>query len=340
MRAAIYSPYLDTLGGGERYIVSVARVLADHGYDVDLEWHDSGIKKALEDRFGFGLEKINIVPQIKRGDGYDICFWLSDGSIPTLSSRKNFLHFQVPFKNVGGKTLLNRMKLFRIKKIISNSYFTKKFIDKEFGVNSIVIYPPVDTDKIKARKKENIILYVGRFSQLEQSKRQEVLVRAFQKLYDKGLHDWVLILAGGSEVGRTKFVDNLKKASVGYPIKILENLPFKEMKDLYAKAKIFWSAAGYGINEDKEPQKVEHFGISVVEAMAAGCIPIIYNAGGHKEIIDNNCGFLWNRKNDLVKITKKIIIDGKKVKEIAIFAQKKAQKFDYKTFKKRFIEIL
>ena len=118
MRAAIYNPYLDTLGGGERYSMAVTVVLHKLGFLVDVEWASKGIRSKLEERFGIVLSDINFVKDIKRGNGYDICFWVSDGSIPLLSARKNFLHFQVPFKNVNGKTLLNRMKLFRINKII------------------------------------------------------------------------------------------------------------------------------------------------------------------------------------------------------------------------------
>ena len=91
MKAAIYNPYLDTLGGGERYTMAFAKVLSDAGYKVDVQWKSSKIRDKLEKRFGFELGSINFVHDIKRGDGYDICFWLSDGSIPQLKARKNFL---------------------------------------------------------------------------------------------------------------------------------------------------------------------------------------------------------------------------------------------------------
>ena len=35
-RAAIYDPYLDTLGGGERYCLTVAEILLIAGWQVDL----------------------------------------------------------------------------------------------------------------------------------------------------------------------------------------------------------------------------------------------------------------------------------------------------------------
>lgn len=196
MKAAIYNPYLDTLGGGERYTMTFAEALAKAGYKVDVQWANSNIREKLESRFGKDYSDINFVPDVKRGDSYDICFWVSDGSIPTLRARKNFIHFQVPFHHVGGNSLLNKMKFFRIDKIICNSQFTKKVIDSEYGIDSIVIYPPVPTSQIKSKRKENIILSVGRFSQLAQSKHQDVLIKAFRKLADEGFTDWKLVLAG------------------------------------------------------------------------------------------------------------------------------------------------
>jgi glycosyltransferase involved in cell wall biosynthesis len=337
MKAAIYNPYLDTLGGGERYTLAVATVLAKNGYQVDIEWKEKNIKEKLEKRFGLNLETINFIDDIKRGDGYDVCFWVSDGSIPTLLARKNFLHFQVPFHDVNGNTLLNKMKLFRIRRIVCNSSFTKSYIDKEYGVDSVIVYPPVPVEEIKPKRKEKIILSVGRFSQLMQSKRQDILIKAFKKI---NLPDWHLIIAGGSEIGATKFVKKLKKDSLSYPIKILENPSYKILKDLYGKAKIFWSASGYGAKE-KEPEKVEHFGITAVEAMAAGAVPIIFNAGGHKEIIqDGKNGYLWTKTNELIKKTQEVINNFKIYKELSLRGKESSRNYSYARFEKQIIELL
>lgn len=341
MRAGIYSPYLDTLGGGERYVASVAKVLLNRGWNVDLESGNKNIVGKLESKFNISLAGINVVDSIKRGDGYDLCFWLSDGSIPTLQARKNILHFQRPFYKVDGKSLINRMKLFRINKVVVNSKFTKSWIDKEFPVESIVLYPPVDVAKFKPGKKENIILYVGRFSQLEQSKRQDVLVSAFKKLYDSGYKDYKLVLAGGSEIGRTSYVDKLKKRAIGYPIRILENPTFKELKNYYAKSRIFWSASGYGVNELKEPNKVEHFGISVVESMAAGLVPLIFSAGGPKEIInDGENGYLWKTTQGLLSKTKKVTSDKRLYFKLVRAAKASSRQYSYERFEKQFSELL
>ena len=340
MKAAIHNPYLDTLGGGERYTLSFAKVLSDNGWDVDLEWKNENIRKKLESRFGINLSKINIASDIKRGDGHDLCFWVSDGSIPTLKARKNILHFQVPFHNIGGNSLLNKMKLFRIDNIVCNSAFTKNVIDREYGVESVVLYPPVSVSDFKSKRKENMIIYVGRFSKLTQSKRQDVLIKAFKSLSKSGINNWKLILAGGVEVGVGNYIDELKKMSNGLNIEIIESPGFKTLKELYGKSRIFWSASGYGEDEIKFPEKVEHFGMTVVEAMSAGCIPVVYNAGGHKEIVRNESnGFLWDKIGDLLTKTKQVI-NGKGVyTSLMKEAKKDSLNFSYETFEKEVMNL-
>ena len=341
MKAAIYNPYLDTLGGGERYTIGVARALVAKDFRVDVEWKDASIKEKLEKRFDIDLSNVNFIKNINRGDGYDVCFWVSDGSIPILRARKNFLHFQVPFRDVNGKTLLNRMKFFRINKIICNSYFTKKFIDKEYGVESIVIYPPVDVEKIKPRRKENLIVSIGRFSQLAQAKRQDVLIKAFKKFFDSGFSDWKLILAGGSEVGVDDYVRKLRKSAKNYPVRILESPSFSQIKELYGKAKIFWSASGFGVDGKKNPEKVEHFGITIVESMAAGAIPVVFSAGGHKEIVaDGENGFLWKDTKDLLKETKRVVEEKGLIKKISTKVKESSKVYDYARFEKEIWDIL
>lgn len=362
MKAAIFNPYWDSMGGGERYTLGFVQVLIDLGYSVDIEWsgktlhqrkfwqlgqnNDSGDLPEIslvnfEKHFGISLENTKFVKDIKRGDGYDVCFWVSDGSIPLLRARQNILHFQFPFKNVGGKSLLNKMKMYRINHIICNSYFTKKVIDTEYGINSTVIYPPVDVQNIKPKKKVNTILGVNRFSQLTQAKRQDILVDAFKKFYKSGFIDWNMILAGGNSIGSKIFVRKLKRKARRYPIKIIENPKYKELKELYGTAKIFWSASGFGVDEKANPKAVEHFGITIVEALASGCGVFALDAGGHKEIIaEGYNGYLWRKKSDLVKKTSKLISDPKLLKNITNNGIESSKIYEYERFSAEITELL
>jgi len=349
-KAALYDPYLDTLGGGERYTMAVAYCLSRLGFQTDVFWPDENIKKELGERLGMDLEKINFLDfdlgkvsffeRLAFLRDYDFIFYLSDGSIPFLSGKKNVLHFQVPFHDLKGASFLNKVKLGKIDKIICNSKFTKKVIDKEYQVNSRVIYPPVDVKAFKPLKKENIILSVGRFTDLLHNKRQDILVNAFKKMIKDGLEDWRLIIVGGDREGK-RLVNKLKKEVRNYPIEIMTNPNFSQLKRLYGKAKIFWTAAGFEIDEEKEPEKVEHFGITTVEAMSAGLVPVVIDKGGQPEIVkDDKNGLLWKGTNELIKKTLSLIEDHRQWLRLSREAEKKAEFFSQKRFCHEIKELL
>lgn len=342
-KAAIYDPYLDTLGGGERYSLTFAKAVNElFGFEVDLFWKDQDILSQINNRFGNLLKnvKVNIVTDIKRGDGYDLCFWVSDGSIPMLRARRNYLHFQVPFQDVDGSSLLNKMKLFRIDSVISNSEFTKRIIDREYGISSKVIYPPVDLIHASKRKSKTII-YVGRFSNLIQSKGHHLLIEAFSKFVeDKDFKDWKLILAGSNDVGDNGYLAKLKEKANGLNVEFLINPDYKTLTGVYSKASIFWSAAGFGINPEIEPHKMEHFGITVVEAMSAGVVPLVYKGGGHLETVDGSFGYLWETESQLIDQTKILILDRQKMNQFSRLAIQSSLQYDYSSFKEKIKDIV
>lgn len=341
--AAIYNPYLDTLGGGERYTLTFAKVLAESGFDVDIEWGDKAILEKLSLRFGLKLpSNIRIVDNVNRGENYDMIFYVTDGSIPTLRSRKNYLHFQVPFHDVNGKSLLNKMKLFRVEKIICNSKFTKNVIDKEYGVESEVLYPPVATDLYKPKRKVNQICYVGRFSELTQNKGHNILIEEFEKLTKNVIFkDWKLVFAGGVEVGADEYLKELKLKAGDLNIEFVESPKVEQLKVVFGESKIFWSGAGYGVDEVKNPEKTEHFGITLVEAMSAGCVPIVHNAGGPKEIIINGeNGYLWDSGRDLIRMTEDVISVKGLFTKISKNAFLSSKRFSYEEFKNQALQII
>jgi len=132
MKAGIYSPYWDTLGGGEYYASSVARSLISLGFSVEIFSKDSQIVSKLEDRFNIDLSQVvvnpsgvdamagNLIDRGKFSRTYDVMFIVSDGSIPTIFGKNNILHFQVPFKNVKGNRIINSDE---IKQKINNLVF-------------------------------------------------------------------------------------------------------------------------------------------------------------------------------------------------------------------------
>ncbi|OGD90908.1 hypothetical protein A3A54_00925 [Candidatus Curtissbacteria bacterium RIFCSPLOWO2_01_FULL_39_62] len=348
MKFGFYSPYLDTFGGGERYMLTLASHLAQKN-SVDIFWEDSSVKAPLARFLKIDLAKTNFVDNIFstpikdrffKTRVYDLIFVLSDGSIPFSFAKKNILHFQVPFIFPNIKTS-TKFKLTKYNHIVVNSNFTKKFIDRSFHIDTKVIYPPVDLDSIKSGKKEKIILSVGRFSAHQlHPKKQEILIEVFKEFYKKK-PDWKLVLVGQSKKEDQKYVRRLRKLSKGWAIKIVENLPIDMLLRLYSIAPIYWHATGFGEDESNHPERMEHFGISTVEASAAGCVPLVINRGGQKEIVeDNKTGFLWETKTQLYDQTLKLIGDKTALSRLSRNAIKNSKKFSKGKFLREYEKII
>lgn len=348
MKIGFYSPYLDTYGGGERYILTLASHLSKKE-DVTVFWDDPTIKAPLSKFLKIDMAKVkfgtNIFAKQKLSKtlatkNYDLIFILSDGSIPTTLAKKNILHFQVPFI-LERISKFTRFKLKKYQNIVANSHFTKKYVDKTYGVDSVVIYPPVDLARHEVAKKEKIIVSVGRFgaNQLH-PKKQEILVEVFKELYKKE-KDWKLYLIGQAKKSDQKYLRALKKSTAGFAIRIIDNAKQESLKEIYSKASIYWHATGFGEDEYKAPQRVEHFGISTVEASASGAVPIVINMGGQKEIVTHNKnGLLWSTKSQLLQETQGLINDKNRMLKLSQEAIKNSKRFSKEEFIKKYEEII
>ena len=333
----IHSPYWLTKGGGERYAITVAQCLVSEGKQEVYVDTTSEKLLELEKRFNLDLNDVKSYTgeiSVKNRIKFYGVFWLSDGSIPFLPVRKRIIHLQAPFQNVRGKSWRNRLKLIGTR-VICNSNYTKKFIDKEYGIDSTVIYPPVEVDKFNPAKKQKLILTVGRFGIGSQHKRMDVLISSFvSMLKQQGLKGWRMVVIGIVEDESSKAVAvDLRSMSRGHPVAIKVNLPHDRLIRLYEQAAIYWHAAGYGVNLNDYPERAEHFGISTVEAMAAGAIPLSFAAGGQLEIISSGeNGFLWTNPQELISLTKKIIDDDKSREKISLSAIARSKYFSQEKF--------
>lgn len=309
-KALIYNPYWDTLGGGERYSAVVAQALTKFGFQVDICWPDHNIIKHIFHRYNLKLNSVRIIhPHLCLGSiwrrrhfmrPYHLVFWVSDGSLPFLFGKKNLIHFQVPFKNPGPHWL-NLIKSKTYSAVICNSKFTQTVISHHYHLPTQVLYPP--TSQFESLSKKPYILSVGRFDNLMQNKRQDVMITAFNRMNLKG---WKLILAGGLQYSST--LNRLRSQIKSKSIELVINPPYQQLAKLYGSAKLYWHAAGYGVDEQQYPERVEHFGISPLEAMSAGAVPLVYAAGGLKEVVNPGYdGYLWRSIDELIAHTRQLI---------------------------------
>lgn len=346
-RVGLYDPYLDTLGGGEKHILSILEVFVQKGYKIDIFW-DKNLSKEIKNRFS--LQLINQLEWVDKKNlknlwPYDYFFYVTDGSYFFSGAKKNFVFCMVPNRKLYNLNLINRLKLHNYR-FISNSPYTTRWL-KEWSINPVTI-PPYIEDELFAEgksKKEKIILSVGRFFSHLHSKKQDLMIETFKKLKknNKEFSDYKLILTGGLRSEDQKYFDYLKKlAENDTSIVFRTNIKLPELYKLYGVSSYFWHFTGLGIDEEKNPDLVEHFGIAPLEAMASGCLVFCYKAGGPKELIkENDNGFLFTSSNEL--ITKMVKINSNEaLKEKIIKNGKQFVKanFSFETFKNKVLKII
>lgn len=361
MRICFYSPYVpDHFGGGEKHFFDVARTARTfHTIFIGVSDSSRGreslesIKKRYQLFLNDALQDIEFVSTPLGGSGgmikkllwtksYDAIYYVTDGSLFFSHAKHNYLHIQIPFTDTKISPI-DRLKLWNWGHKNTNSEFTKSIIQKHWHTNiDSVINPMVDVDEFSnERNKKKIILSVGRFFQHLHSKRQDVLVEIFKKMSEQHadlLKGWKLVLAGSVE--DHAYLKKVKNAARGYPIEFATDISRVELKKLYEKASIYWHATGFEIDEEVHPQKVEHFGITTVEAMAAGVIPLVNFKGGQKEVLGNDLKNLgWVTEEECIKKTCSFLESDVKISDYQEKVLQRAQHFSKQKFDKKIEEL-
>lgn len=159
----------------------------------------------------------------------------------------------------------------RVDRFIANSSFVAKRIKRSYGRGSEVIYPPVAVADFSPDKpSEEFYLLV---TQLTPYKRADLAVKAFNRLGKK-----LVVIGEGSEFKSLQAV-------AGPTVHMLGRQPFNVVKDHFERCRAFLY-----------PQ-IEDFGITAVEAQAAGKPVIAFGAGGVLEtVIEGQTGVFFNQQ--------------------------------------------
>ncbi len=158
----------------------------------------------------------------------------------------------------------------RVHAFIANSRTTQERIRRYYGRESVIIHPPVDTDRFRPShsRPEDYFLVV---STLNPYKRVDLAIEACNRLG-----------ARLKVVGDGPLFDELKRLA-GPTVEMLGKVPDDALPDLYARCRAFLM-----------PQE-EDFGIAPVEAQAAGRPVVAYAGGGALEtVVDGVTGVLFS----------------------------------------------
>lgn len=363
LKVGVFCPTLNVYGGGEFVAIAIANTLAQNHHKVVLFTNNEVYPQAIKSFFGENLhEAIETIKQStyfgSRGlaDFYQTIFhsYIAKSKcnmfIDTFSNcvfpwtSVSYIHF--PFLNrysfskrfpyLGSPHLLQAGTLPHVlleknlvsysnKLVLANSYYTAEEIRKYSEKTVEVLYPPFSSS----------ISAIGKTA--VKSSQQNLVVTTSRFEHDKMLERIPYIASQTRSdiqfavIGRlysTETLANLqsivKKLGLADRVKFYPDASAEQKIELLKKAKIYLHT-----------MVGEHFGISIVEAMALGCLPIVHNSGGMVEFVPEQYryGTIQEAAN---KITNEISNwSPDKVKEI----QKISERFSFSNFSLRFMRL-
>jgi glycosyltransferase involved in cell wall biosynthesis len=348
MKIAIFHDYIGAIGGGEKLVLTLAKELGADVITTDVDM--SSVKK-------MGYEDINIISigntvkisplkQISASWKFTTCdfsdkydFFIISGNWAVFAAKKHkpnlyYCHTPVRVFYDLNETFLKRQSLLselpfklwvtihrkayennvtHIGQIVANSNNVKKRIKDYLDRDSIVINPPIDVSRFKPGNYDNYWLSVNR---IYPEKRIELQIEAFKNRPNEKL----LIIGGFAEADHaSKYYKSIVK-QIPENIKLLGTINENKLRHFYENCKGFITTP---IDED--------FGMTPVEAMAAGKAVIGMNEGGCLEtIVNESTGFLVHPNvEEIVKAIDIISSNPSIFKEKCI---EQAQIFDVKNF--------
>jgi glycosyltransferase involved in cell wall biosynthesis len=157
--------------------------------------------------------------------------------------------------------------------------------------------------------------------------------------YPDIMKDWRFLLVGGSDETNPylRTLEEFVVQNPGQNIHLKINIPIEELRTLYQEATLFWHLCGL---THRDPSEIEHFGMTTVEAMQNKAVPIVYDGGGLREIVDHGVdGFRVNSKAELSHLTLVLCRDNSLVQKMSESARAKSRAFSRSRFDGRVRDI-
>jgi glycosyltransferase involved in cell wall biosynthesis len=311
MKIGIFHPALNTCGGGEWVTLNIINSLRKNGHKVIVLTDERIDQTKFIKTFGENLKTDGeiILPfhLFGRGNPHNIysdvicCLilkskchividtftdWVLPGidviymqNVPPPPTKrykglKNSIYF-IPYQIYERRIQKNNTKI-----IFSNSKFTSETLKNHLGLDSYLLYPPLSSFYLQQEesnyspKRLNQVVTISRFAP---EKRLEMVLHIAKQL------DEVKFLIIGNLSYRKVYLQLLKlikDLKLEEKVVLMANVPREQLREILLNSKICLHCSNN-----------EAFGISLIEAMACGCLPIAYDAGGPKEIVPEKFRF-------------------------------------------------
>jgi glycosyltransferase involved in cell wall biosynthesis len=216
---------------------------------------------------------------------------------------------------------------------VSNSKFNQDIIEKHLGRKALVIYPPVGVQKIKSlvknRNRENIVVTISRF-------RSAKGLGIIPKIA-KHVENCKFIIIGTADKESKECLDEISRITreleVQGRVQIFVNKHSTIGLEKLSTSKVFLHTQSY-----------EAFGMSIVEAMAAGCVPVVPRNGGPWFDILNQkqgeYGYSYGSVKEAAEIIEMLMKNERLREEVSARASRRAMAFDASVFERKILDIV
>jgi alpha-1,2-mannosyltransferase len=305
MRIGFFSPAINRIGGGEWVTVNMINALKAKGHEIMIYSEEKIDTEGIFQFFGRRLlfdEEVHLWPYIF--DPYDPksiydnilrsfifkskCDLLIDTFSNNLLPWNDAVYFQgsafVSSIPQGRKSLFflpfesllrnfRNSSSYKDRIAMACSRFSARMIEDAVGHKIEVLYPPLSDfyklNEVDDTCRSKTVITISRFAK---EKRLE-LVANIAKMTS---NDFRFIIAGAC-----RCLDDLRSVQksirdfhVEKKVELMPNISRARLRDIARESKVCLHT---GVDEP--------FGISILEAMASGCIPVVPNSGGPKEFV-------------------------------------------------------
>ncbi len=216
-----------------------------------------------------------------------------------------------------------RNRVRRVGTLLSVSDYTRKYVARKWSRDSTTLYPPCPIEPFRelSRKqsRENMVVTIGR---IVPEKRFHLFVDLARLVPHTQF-----VAIGSLAPGGSDYFERLRKNAPANVSFVLS--PLRKVRELLGKAQAYVHCA-----------ENEHFGITIVEAMAAGCVPVVHDSGGPKEIVNEEVGFRWRDLGYAAERIKLLSRDDQLRRSLSAASSSRAEQFGPDIFEKRMTEVI